>query len=63
MGIYLVLSWLLQMPPAEELVVEFARWLSPGFAVWCSSKIHELLIESLKISTPDYIRDLPDQII
>lgn len=27
----------------EDLALEFARWLSPAFAIWCNNKIKELL--------------------
>lgn len=27
----------------EDVALEFARWLSPKFAIWCNSKIKELL--------------------
>lgn len=27
----------------EDVAMEFARWLSPHFAIWCNSKIKELL--------------------
>ncbi len=27
----------------EDVALEFARWLSPHFAIWCNSKIKELL--------------------
>lgn len=27
----------------EDVALEFARWLSPGFAIWCNDKIKELL--------------------
>ncbi|MFR9547188.1 MAG: KilA-N domain-containing protein, partial [Rikenellaceae bacterium] len=27
----------------EDVALEFARWLSPQFAIWCNSKIKELL--------------------
>lgn len=29
----------------EDIALEFARWLSPIFAVWCNSKIKELLTQ------------------
>lgn len=28
----------------EDVALEFARWLSPRFAVWCNDKIKELLL-------------------
>lgn len=27
----------------EDVVLEFARWLSPAFAIWCNDRIKELL--------------------
>jgi hypothetical protein len=27
----------------EDLTLEFARWLSPEFRIWCNDKIKELL--------------------
>ena len=27
----------------EDIAIEFARWLSPAFAIWCNDKIKELL--------------------
>lgn len=29
----------------EEVALEFARWLSPAFAIWCNRRIKELLTE------------------
>jgi phage antirepressor YoqD-like protein len=29
----------------EDVALEFARWLSPIFAIWCNDKIKELLIK------------------
>jgi len=28
----------------EDVALEFARWLSPHFAIWCNDKIKELLV-------------------
>ena len=28
----------------EDVALEFARWLSPAFAIWCNDKIKELLL-------------------
>jgi phage antirepressor YoqD-like protein len=30
----------------EDVALEFARWLSPVFAVWCNDRIKELLLSS-----------------
>lgn len=27
----------------EDVAIEFARWLSPGFAIWCNDRIKEIL--------------------
>ena len=27
----------------EDIAIEFARWLSPAFAIWCNDKVKELL--------------------
>lgn len=27
----------------EELAMEFARWLSPSFSIWCNAKIRDIL--------------------
>lgn len=27
----------------EDVAMEFARWLSPSFAIWCNDRIKELL--------------------
>lgn len=27
----------------EDVAIEFARWLSPSFAIWCNDRIKELL--------------------
>lgn len=47
----------------EDVAIEFARWLSPQFAIWCNDRIKELLkygmtatdatIENL-LSDPDF---------
>ena len=34
----------------EELVVAFARWLSPDFSVWCDQQIHQLLMEGYAVN-------------
>ena len=28
----------------EDVALEFARWLSPAFAIWCNDRIKELLL-------------------
>ena len=29
----------------EDVALEFARWLSPEFAIWCNDRIKEILLE------------------
>lgn len=31
----------------EDVALEFARWLSPGFAIWCNDRIKELLTRGM----------------
>lgn len=31
----------------EDIAIEFARWLSPVFAVWCNDRIKELFIQGV----------------
>lgn len=37
----------------EDVALEFARWLSPKFAIWCNDRIKELLTKG-HISLPDF---------
>ena len=30
----------------EDVALEFARWLSPAFAIWCNDKIKEILLRN-----------------
>ncbi len=32
----------------EDVAIEFARWLSPAFAIWCNDRIKEYLMNGLK---------------
>ena len=32
----------------EDVALEFARWLSPAFAIWCNDKIKEILMGNYK---------------
>ena len=34
----------------EDLALEFARWLSPDFAIWCNDQIKEMLKSKLALS-------------
>lgn len=44
----------------EDLAIEFARWLSPAFAIWCNDRIKELLTTGMvSLSLPqDYLSAL-----
>lgn len=49
----------------EDVAMEFARWLSPSFAIWCNDRIKELLQVGMT-ATPATIEamiDNPDLII
>lgn len=49
----------------EDVAIEFARWLSPEFAIWCNERIKELMRHGFT-ATPDKIDDLianPDLLI
>lgn len=35
----------------EDIAIEFARWLSPAFAVWCNDRIKELFRQSVAQQT------------
>jgi hypothetical protein len=34
----------------EDVALEFARWLSPEFAIWCNDRIKELLLNNRPLS-------------
>ena len=41
----------------EDVALEFARWLSPAFAIWCNDRIKELLMKgtvSTRTTQTDY---------
>lgn len=42
----------------ESTAIEFARWLSPKFAIWCNDRIKELMTKgnSLSLSIPQYFQ-------
>ena len=45
----------------EDVALEFARWLSPKFAIWCNDRIKELLTQGgVMLTTPD---DSPELIM
>lgn len=37
----------------EDVALEFARWLSPKFAIWCNDRIKELLRDGVSVATDD----------
>ena len=37
----------------EDVALEFARWLSPSFAIWCNDHIKELLTTGVTTSSDD----------
>lgn len=49
----------------EDVALEFARWLSPAFAIWCNDRIKELLRHGITATQPtiDTILDDPDNAI
>lgn len=49
----------------EDVALEFARWLSPAFAIWCNDRIKELLRYGITATPPmlEQIIDNPDLII
>ena len=36
----------------EDVAMEFARWLSPKFAIWCNDRIKELLTTGMTATQP-----------
>ena len=51
----------------EDVAIEFARWLSPVFAIWCNDRIKELLTKgSTSLNIPktyqDALRALADEV-
>lgn len=50
----------------EDAAIEFARWLSPVFAIWCNDRIKELLkvgITALNASVIEKVLNDPDSVI
>ena len=41
----------------EDVALEFARWLSPAFAIWCNDRIKELMKYGIT-ATPQTIEDI-----
>jgi anti-repressor protein len=46
----------------EDLAIEFARWLSPKFAIWCNDRIKELMRHGATALNPENLLD-PDYVI
>lgn len=42
----------------EDVALEFARWLSPMFAIWCNDRIKELLTTGVTMMPQDYLSAL-----
>lgn len=49
----------------EDVALEFARWLSPAFAIWCNDRIKELLKYGMTATQPtlDEMLGNPDLVI
>lgn len=49
----------------EDVAMEFARWLSPAFAIWCNDRIKELLTIGMTATqtTLEQMIDNPDLVI
>lgn len=49
----------------EDVAMEFARWLSPAFAIWCNDRIKELMRYGMTATQPtlEQIINNPDLII
>lgn len=46
----------------EDLAIEFARWLSPDFSIWCNDRIKELMQHGATAVNPEDLLD-PDYVI
>lgn len=46
----------------EDVALEFARWLSPSFAIWCNDRIKELMKHGVTALNPEDLID-PDFVI
>lgn len=42
----------------QDVAIEFARWLSPKFAIWCNDRIKELMQNGVAVLPKDYISAL-----
>lgn len=49
----------------EDVALEFARWLSPAFAIWCNDRIKELMKYGMTATQPtlDEMVNNPDLVI
>lgn len=49
----------------EDVAMEFARWLSPSFAIWCNDRIKELLQYGMTATQPtlEQMINNPDLVI
>lgn len=49
----------------EDVALEFARWLSPAFAIWCNDRIKELLQYGMTATQPtlEQMINNPDLVI
>lgn len=49
----------------EDIALEFARWLSPAFAIWCNKRIKELLQYGMTATQPtlEQMINNPDLVI
>lgn len=49
----------------EDVAIEFSRWLSPAFAIWCNDRIKELLTIGMTATQPtiDQMIEDPDILI
>lgn len=43
----------------EDVALEFARWLSPLFAIWCNDRIKQLLLDGVTYLEPKAFKDVP----
>jgi hypothetical protein len=46
----------------EDVALEFARWLSPSFAIWCNDRIKEILLSQVNGGMVPVIRQTPPAI-
>lgn len=44
----------------EDVAIEFARWLSPAFAIWCNDRIKELLRTGITATRPTIEKIIED---